>query len=153
MWMTSVFESHQTIPSKHTGDGENLSPLLKLADVPLSAQSLVLIMDDPDAPRGTFDHWIVWNLAPDIREIPEGVREWQHLSPHCKYGKNGYGLLGYKGPYPPPGQLHHYHFKLYALDRWLDLPAGSSKQEVEAAMQGHIVDQTELVGIYQRVLP
>ena len=150
MWIASVFEAQQPIPVKHTCDGENISPLLKFAHVPPEAKTLVLIMDDPDAPHGTFDHWIVWNLPPDVKEVSEGAPEFKRLSPPPLQGNNGYHVRDYKGPCPPVGKPHHYHFKLYALDTRLSLPEGSLKEEVEMAMQGHILDQAELVGTYQR---
>lgn len=150
MFIESVFKPNQPIPTQYTCDGPNLSPPLKFAQVPAKAKSLVLIVDDPDAPRGTFDHWIVWNLPPDLKELTEGAKELTHLSPSPVQGINGYSKTYYHGPCPPAGKPHHYHFKLYALDVLLSLPEGSSKQEVEKAMQGHLLEQTELVGTYQR---
>lgn len=145
----SVFESQQFIPSKYTCDGENISPPLKFLQVPQGAQSLVLIVDDPDAPRGTFDHWIIWNLPPHLKQLSEGAPELKHLSPKPQQGKNGFGKNFYQGPCPPAGNPHHYHFKLYAIDKQLSLGDGASKLEVEKAMLGHILSQAELVGLYQ----
>lgn len=149
MLIQSVFESQQPIPAKYTCDGENVSPPLKFLQIPSDAKSLVLIVDDPDAPHGTFDHWIVWNLPPNLKELSEGAKELLRLSPTPKQGINGFKKSYYQGPCPPPGKPHHYHFKLYALDAQLSLAEGASKQEVEKAIQGHIVDQAELVGTYQ----
>jgi hypothetical protein len=149
MLVESVFKAQQPIPAKYTGDGENVSPPLRFSQVPRGAKSLVLIVDDPDAPRGTFDHWIVWNLPPDLKELTEGAEELKRLSPPPVQGTNGFGETYYQGPRPPPGKPHHYHFKLYALDVQLSLPEGSTKQEVERAMKGHIIEQAELVGTYQ----
>lgn len=150
---SSAFQSQHSIPSQYTFDGENLSPPLKFLQVPSKAASLVLIVDDPDAPHGTFDHWIVWNIPPHIiKELKSGARELElaHLSPHPVQGSNGFGKIGYGGPSPPAGKPHHYHFKLYALDTQLTLKEGASKQDVERAMKGHILEQAELVGLYQR---
>lgn len=149
MLIESVFEDEEFIPSKYTCDGENVSPPLKFLEVPQDAQSLVLIVDDPDAPRGTFDHWIIWNLPPHLKELSEGAKEIKRLSPSPSQGINGFKKSFYQGPCPPAGKPHHYHFKLYALDSQLSLKEGSTKQEVENAMKGHIIDQAELVGIYQ----
>lgn len=150
MLIESVFEANAFIPSEYTCDGENVSPPLKFLNVPQGVKSLVLIMDDPDAPRGTFDHWIVWNLPPSIKGLSEGAPELTTLSPKPLQGLNGFKKSYYQGPCPPAGEPHHYHFKLYALDCELSLLAGSSKQDVEKAMQGHIIEQTELIGLYQK---
>lgn len=150
MKIESVFGSQQSIPSQYTCDGENLSPPLRFLQVPITAKSLVLIVDDPDAPHGTFDHWVVWNLPPYLKELSAGGEEFKHLSPPPQFGMNGYKTIGYRGPCPPSGQ-HHYRFKLYALNTLLDLAEGSTKQEVEQAMQEHILEQDELVATYKRV--
>lgn len=102
-------------------------------------------MDDPDAPMGTFDHWIAWNIPPKTPDLPEGASL-------PNEGTNGFGNLGYGGPCPPRGKPHSYFFKLYALDTKLNLPAGSSKSAIESAMKGHILEETSLVGTYQRSL-
>lgn len=149
MLIKSVFESQHPIPAKYTCDGENLSPPLRFLQVPEEAKSLALVVDDPDAPHGTFDHWIIWNLPPNLKELSEGAKELKSLSPAPKQGVNGYRKFDYHGPCPPPGKVHHYHFKLYALNKELSLSEGSSKNDVEKAMQGHIIDQAELVGTYQ----
>ena len=149
MIIESVFESNQYIPAKYTCDGDNISPPLKFLQIPAGTKSLVLIVDDPDAPRGTFDHWIVWNLPPKLRELTEGAEELTKLTPPPKQGMNGFKKPYYQGPCPPAGKPHHYHFKLYALNVQLMLQEGAPKQDVELAMKGHILDQAELVGIYQ----
>lgn len=140
---TEAFQDGQSIPQKYTCQGENVSPALSFQNIPEEAESLVLIVDDPDAPSGTFDHWIGWNIPPLTRRIEEG----EQLP---EKGKNSYGVLEYKGPCPPPGKAHRYFFKLYALDAPLKLGEGASKGKVEQAMKGHILDQAELVGLYQR---
>lgn len=138
-----AFEQHHTIPERYTYAGDNISPPLKFNSIPKDAVSLVLIVDDPDAPRGTVDHWIVWNIPAKLNDVKEGA----HFS---MTGTNTYGETRYRGPYPPPGKPHRYFFKLYALDSRLDLPVGSSKSEVEKAIQGHIQEEAELVGLFQR---
>jgi Raf kinase inhibitor-like YbhB/YbcL family protein len=141
-----AFENHKQIPRKYTCEGENVSPPIVFRDLPRGTKSIALVMDDPDAPSGTFDHWIIWNLSPDTKTLNES----SHVS---NEGKNGFRKIGYGGPCPPPGKPHHYHFKAYALDKTFtdaELPKGSSKEKLEEAMQKHILGQAELVGIYQR---
>lgn len=150
MIIESVFEAQQAIPDKYTCEGENLSPPLKFFQIPSGAKSLVVIVDDPDAPHGTFDHWIIWNIPPHLKELSEGAPELEKFSSSVKQGLNGFKKLDYQGPCPPAGKPHHYHFKLYALDTLLDLREGASKQEVEQAMKGHILEHSELIGTYQR---
>lgn len=146
---SSVFEHEGVIPAKYTCDGENINPPLKFSEVPESAKSLVLIMDDPDVPKlirpdGMWDHWLVWNIPPETTEIPGGQE------PNGVVGKNTRGTFGYRGPCPPDRE-HRYFFKFYALDTTLDLsPDTATKADLEVAMQGHIMDQTELIGRYAR---
>ncbi len=140
---TVAFEHNQPIPRKYTCDGEDISPPLTFTDVPKEAKSLALIVDDPEAVIGVFDHWIAWNLPSDTKELPEGA----HIE---KQGRNDFGQLLYRGPCPPPGPTHHYRFKAYALDILLDLPEGASKKQLGNAMQGHILAEDELVGTYNR---
>ncbi len=137
------FEANQPIPKKFTGDGENISPSLQFMGVPQGAKSLAVVVDDPDAPGGVFDHWIMWNVSSEKLIWEEGF----HLPTQ---GTNGFGTQKYGGPRPPKGALHHYHFKLYALDQMLDLPKGSRKAQLEAAMEGHILSKAELIGTYAR---
>src|ERR1700730_6629792 len=111
MFIESVFKPQQPIPIQYTCEGTNLAPPLKFVHVPTKAKSLTLIVDDPDAPKGTFDHWIVWNLPPDLKELKEGARELDRLSPPPVQGINGYNKTYYHGPCPPAGKPHHYHFK------------------------------------------
>ena len=136
-----AFENNKLIPSKYTCDGDNVNPPLTIEGVPDGTKSLVLIVDDPDAPMGTWDHWIVWNILPtnkiEENTVPgtEGIND---------YRKHSYG-----GPCPPSG-THRYFFKVYALDAKLDLSSNSRKKDVEKAMQGHILAKGELVGLYRR---
>jgi hypothetical protein len=139
------------IPSKHTCDAQDISPELHISDVPSPAKSLVLIMDDPDVPVSVrkdqmWDHWVVFNIPPHTTHIPENTQ------PPGTPGKNTDGGLNYQGPCPPDRE-HRYFFKLYALDTPLDLPAGSTKKQVEDAMRGHILAHTELMGLYERHHP
>jgi len=138
-----AFEQSQPIPQKYTCEGENVSPPLSFEGIPKGTKSLALIVDDPDAPSGTFDHWIAWNLSPQSTVLSEGASAPSN-------GKNHYGVLEYRGPCPPPGKPHRYFFKVYALDSVLDLPEGSSKAQLEQSMQGHILSQAQLMGTYKR---
>ncbi|TAL49111.1 YbhB/YbcL family Raf kinase inhibitor-like protein [Patescibacteria group bacterium] len=145
-----VFEENGTIPSKYTCDGEDINPPLEISGIPADAKSLALIMDDPDAPRGIWDHWVVFNIRPTTDDQQQkSYRILEGVEPEGIAGNNSWPKKGYGGPCPPSG-THRYFFKLYALDVMLDLPAGSSKGEVESAMRGHILDQIELVGLYAR---
>lgn len=137
-----AFEAHQTIPKKFTCEGEDVSPPLIIQDLPKGTKSLVLIVDDPDAPRGVFVHWLAWNIEPS-QQLPEGA------TPPSQ-GRNDFGELDYRGPCPPKGNPHRYFFKLYALDIKLNLQAGSNKRQLEDAIKGHILGQAELIGLYQR---
>jgi len=140
---SSAFKANQPIPTKFTCEGDDVSPALRLSEVPKGAKSLALIVDDPDAPRGTFDHWIAWNIPATATVLSEGASV-------PKQGRNGFGDLRYRGPCPPPGKPHRYFFKLYALDTLLDLAEGASKGDVEKAMKGHILAEAQLVGTYAR---
>ncbi len=144
MQLTSVFENNQLIPSKFTCDGENVNPELNITGVPKEAKGLSLIVDDPDAPSGDFVHWVMWNIGAETTQIKENTNP-----AGAVVGKNDFGNNGYGGPCPPEG-IHRYQFKVYALDVKLDLPASAGKQELLAAMNGHILDQTVLVGNYGR---
>lgn len=140
---SSAFQHGKPIPIKYTCSGNDLSPPLAFSDIPDGTKSLALIMDDPDAPMGTFVHWVAWNIDANARELAEGAS-----APH--QGKNGYSVNHYKGPCPPPGNPHRYFFKLYALDISLKLPDGAQKSQLEKAMEGHIIGKAELVGTFQR---
>jgi Raf kinase inhibitor-like YbhB/YbcL family protein len=136
------FKPNNLIPKKYTCDGENTNPPLTIEGTPKEAKTLVLLMDDPDAPSGTFDHWVVWNIPPSTSKIGE------HTVPGME-GLNSAREHGYHGPCPPSG-THRYFFKVYALDSELSLRAGSRKKDVEEAMQGHILAKGELIGLYHR---
>lgn len=149
MQLTStVFANNDAIPARYTCDGEDVNPPLMMGGVPAGTQSLVLTVDDPDVPKsmredGTWDHWVVFNIPADTTEISEGIE------PAGVHGQGTGGDTGYHGPCPPDRQ-HRYFFKLYALDTMLDLDEGASKAEVERAMAGHVLEQAELIGLYER---
>lgn len=138
---SSAFEPSGFIPAKYTCDGINVNPPLHIGNLPAEVQSLVLIVDDPDAPSGTWVHWVVWNIAPSPF-ISQNTRPGTE-------GTNDFGSQRYGGPCPPSG-THRYFFKVYALDNSLELPAGASKRTVLTAMEGHLLAQGELMGRYKR---
>ncbi len=142
--ISPAFNHNSAMPAKYTCDGENISPPLDIGEVSEDTRSLVLIMDDPDAPGGTWLHWTLWNITPTTRAIgeasvPEGAVE----------GTTSFGNTGYGGPCPPSGE-HRYVFHAYALDTELSLAGGASQEELEGAMAGHIIAQAELIGLYRR---
>lgn len=139
------FGDNERIHEKYTCDGENINPPLEITDVPKKSESLVLIVDDPDAPRGTFVHWVLWNIPPYTKEIKE-----DSVPDKAVQGKNDFGKNSYGGPCPPSG-THRYRFRLYALDKTLELdPDTTEIEELERAMAGHIIAQSTLVGLYSR---
>ncbi|MDO8591208.1 MAG: YbhB/YbcL family Raf kinase inhibitor-like protein [bacterium] len=141
---SSAFENNSNMPAKYTCDGENISPPIEIGGVPAEAKSLALLMHDPDAPvSGGWDHWIKFNISPETKIIEEGKE------PAGVSGKGTRGNLSYNGPCPPSG-THHYVFTIYALDTLLNLPSGASKKEVEQALEGHVLGQGKLVGLYSR---
>lgn len=141
---SSAFENNGLVPKKYTCDGENINPPLEISDVPENAQSLVLIIDDPDAPMGTWTHWTVWSIDPKTTEITEN-----NVPAGAVEGVTDFGRPGYGGPCPPSG-THRYFFKIYALDTRLNLTSGDDKRKLENAIQGHILTQAEIVGLYGR---
>lgn len=143
---STAFQNNATIPSQYTCDGTDISPPLTWQDVPANTKSLVLIVDDPDAPMGTWDHWIIFNIAPSVSSLPENITA---LPPGAIEGTNSFGKTNYGGPCPPHGK-HRYFFKLYALDTTLPLQNNVNKKAVESAMQGHVLAQSTLIGLYQR---
>lgn len=146
-----AFQEGQGIPDKYTCQGRDISPPLAWSEPPAGTRSFTLIMDDPDAPGGVFTHWVIFNIPPDSRELPEAVPIQDQLSSGALQGNSDFGKIGYVGPCPwPPGSLHRYQFILYAIDQTLDLNAGATKQEVLDAMQGNILAQAQLTGTYQR---
>jgi hypothetical protein len=151
MQLTSTaFTEGAAIPAKHTCDAKDVSPSLKWTGVPAGAKSLALIVDDPDAPGGTWVHWVLYDLPPSTSELAEDVPKSQYVAGGAKQGLNDFRHLGYGGPCPPHGKPHRYFFKLYALDAVLDLKPGLTKKDLESAMEKHILARAELMGTYQR---
>jgi len=145
-----AFEEGGYIPRKYTCEGDDVSPPLSWEDYPSETKSFVLIVEDPDAPRGVFTHWIAYNIPADVNMLEEGVERVEKLPSGIMQGVNDFGRIGYGGPCPPPGKPHRYVFKLYALDVVLDLEPGASKDEVLKAMSGHILAEATLTGLYSR---
>jgi Raf kinase inhibitor-like YbhB/YbcL family protein len=146
---SAAFEDGGAIPSDYTCDGQDISPALSWSGAPAGTQSFALIVDDPDSPSGDFTHWIIFNIPADTSELVAAITT-APLSVVVWQGENDFGTIGYRGPCPPSGSSHHYRFTLYALEVTLELTAGATKAQVLGAMQGHILAQAELVGIYQR---
>ncbi len=147
---SSAFATGEKIPQQHTCDGADASPPLLWSDPPAGTQSFALIADDPDAPVGTWVHWVLYDLPADSRGLGAGIAKQQELANGARQGTNDFRKIGYGGPCPPPGKPHRYFFKLYALNAKLGLKAGATKAEIEKAMQGHILAQGELMGRYGR---
>lgn len=141
---SQAFLDNQNIPVKYTCDGDSINPPLEFTDVPKTAKSLALIMEDPDAPNGTWFHWLVWNISPDVSHIAENSVPAGAVQGQGSSGQNVYG-----GPCPPSG-THHYIFTLYALDTKLTIPSYSTADKLQQAMQGHIISQAQLTGLYSR---
>ena len=146
---SSAFEQGGMIPAKYTCDGDDVSPPLKWAPVPDGTESIALISDDPDAPVGTWVHWVMYNIPAGVTELAENVPPDKVLPNGAKQGITDFRRIGYGGPCPPSG-THRYFFKIYALDTQLDLQAGASKDNLLKAMQGHILAQGQLMGKYKR---
>jgi Raf kinase inhibitor-like YbhB/YbcL family protein len=147
---STAFQKGETIPKQYTGDGVDQSPPLRWSEPPSGTKSLALICDDPDAPRGTWVHWVLFNLPAQARELEENVPTTATLGNGAKQGKNDFGNIGYGGPAPPKGKPHRYFFKLYALAVAVDLTPGATKAQLEDAMKGHILAEGELMGTYKR---
>lgn len=147
---SSSFSAGERIPKKFTCDGPDASPKLDWTEPPAKTQSFALIVDDPDAPAGTWVHWVLFDLPADARELAEGVAKQEQLTNGARQGRNDFGKIGYGGPCPPPGNPHRYFFKLYALNAKLGLKGGATKADVEDAMKGHILAHAEMIGKYSR---
>jgi hypothetical protein len=147
---STSFAQGAAIPRRHTCDGEDMSPPLEWGAAPAGTASFALICDDPDAPAGTWDHWLIWNIPGSAAGLPEGLPADGQLADGARQGANGWRTVGYRGPCPPRGKPHRYFFRLYALDRLLDLPPGAGKPQLQQAVRGHVVDQAELMARYGR---
>lgn len=153
---SSAFEHNGRIPQKHTGEGEDVSPPLQWEGAPARTKAFALICDDPDAVRVAgivWDHWLIWNLPAETRELPENIARTPTLPElgGARQGRNSWPRTGYNGPMPPPGSgPHHYHFRLYALSEPLDAPPNATRAVLEKAMKGRVLAEAELVGVYER---
>src|SRR5262245_19949204 len=147
---STAFEDGRPIPTKYTGDGPDVSPPLAWTDPPAGTRSFALVCDDPDAPRGTWTHWVAFNLPASARSLGEGTPRDATLPDGTVQGKNDFGKLGYGGPAPPPGKPHRYFFKLYALDASLGLGPGATREQLLGALKGHTLAEAQLMGTYGR---
>ena len=146
---STAFEEGEMIPEKHTCDGADISPPLVWSSIPENTKSIALICDDPDAPMGTWVHWILFNIPAYVNELPENITPERELKTGGVQGMNDFRKIGYGGPCPPAG-THRYYFKIYALDTALNLNAGATKAQLLEAMQGHILSEGQLMGKYSR---
>ena len=151
---STAFKNNEPIPTRFTGDGEDVSPQVSWSGVPAGAAELALIMDDPDAPMAEpWVHWVIYKIPGDKTGLPESVAKTEIVSSlgGAMQGKNSWGTVGYRGPAPPSGHgVHHYHFKIYALDQAPTVSPGLTKKQLVSKMEGHILAQAEVVGTYQR---
>jgi Raf kinase inhibitor-like YbhB/YbcL family protein len=145
-----AFTEGERIPVKQTGDGDDRSPELRWTAAPPNTKSFALVCEDPDAPRGIWTHWVLFNIPADKNTLPEGVPAEKELVDGARQGKNDFGDIGYRGPSPPKGKPHRYFFKLFALDAKLELPAGATRQQVLDATKGHVLAEGQLMGQYGR---
>jgi hypothetical protein len=146
---SSAFNNDSAIPPKYSCDGQDVSPALSWANAPAGTKAFALICDDPDAPGGIWVHWVIFNIPSTVTTLQEGVQKQAQLADGSLQGRNDFGDTGYGGPCPPPGSLHHYEFKLYALDQVLPLQAGATKAQLVNAMSGHILAEVKLVGTFR----
>ncbi len=147
---SSAFAPGAAIPEQYSCKGADDSPALKWSGAPAHVASFALIMDDPDAPAGTWVHWVLWNLPAITQSLPEGVPKREQLDDGARQGRNSFHKTGYNGPCPPAGATHRYFFRLYALDGKLDLAAGASRSQLDAAMKGHVLAETEYMGTFHK---
>jgi Raf kinase inhibitor-like YbhB/YbcL family protein len=145
-----AFSEGGAISKRHAGDGENLSPALSWSGFSPSTKSFTILVEDPDAPSGMFVHWILFNIPPGVNRLPEGIPEKPDLPGIGLHGMNDARKTGYLGPYPPPGNPHRYFFRIFALDRILDLSSGCTYAQVQKAMGNHILETGSLMGTYRR---
>ena len=149
---SSAFRHEGTIPDKYSKEGGNISPPLSWSGVPEKAKSLALIVDDPDAPSGLFVHWLVYAIPPHLAKLGEDLPATATLADGLRQGRNGFGDIGYGGPRPPSG-THRYFFHLFALDTELDLAPGARREELDRAIQGHVLEEAQLMGRYEHRKP
>ena len=147
---SSAFVPGQALPPRHTCDAQDLSPHLVWTDPPAGTASFALIVEDPDAPMGTWIHWAIYDIPPDSRGLPEGVAPLETLPDGARHGVNDFGRVGYGGPCPPPGNPHRYFFRLYALDSKIGLPPRVPKPQLLKAIHAHTLGEARLMGTYGR---
>lgn len=147
---SSAFGSGEMIPQQYTCKGDDVSPALEWSGAPANAVSFAIIMDDPDAPRGTWVHWVMWNIPASAHSLSQGVAKSEQMDNGARQGRNSNGEVGYNGPCPPMGQTHRYFFRMYALDTKLDLAAGAERSQLDAAMKGHVLAQGEYMGKFHK---
>jgi Raf kinase inhibitor-like YbhB/YbcL family protein len=147
---STAFAPGAEIPKKHSCEAADVSPALEWSGAPARTVSFALIMDDPDAPAGTWVHWVLWNLPASAHELPEAVAKQDQLGDGTRQGRNSSRKIGYNGPCPPPGKPHRYFFRLYALEEKLDLAPGANSSDLQEAMKGHVLIQAEYMGTYRR---
>lgn len=146
---SSAFTHNGVIPTKYTGDGENISPALQWQHAPKGTQSFALIVDDPDAEGKPWVHWLLFNIPASVSQLPEGIKKGNFVSGATNFYYTRDGIFQYGGPFPPSG-THHYHFTLYALDTKLNLTQDAERENLEEAMKGHILGKAQLIGLYKR---
>ncbi|HJL16718.1 MAG TPA: YbhB/YbcL family Raf kinase inhibitor-like protein [Sandaracinaceae bacterium LLY-WYZ-13_1] len=147
---SDAFEPNDTIPDRHAREGDDLSPPLRWSDLPANTKALSLLVEDPDAPGGSFTHWLLWNIPVSRDGLDEDVKHRGWFADEARQGDNDFDERGWSGPRPPEGENHRYVFHLYALDEPLPLEDGATREEVEKAMKGHILGEAKLVGTYAR---
>ena len=150
MLSSPAFSNGNPIPDKYTCQGPDVSPVMAWTGHHPQALSFAIVMDDPDAPAGTWVHWVLWNIPTNAHLLPEIASKTASLEGGAVQGRNSFGKLGYNGPCPPPGKTHRYFFRLYALDTKLGLPPGATRKELDGAMKGHILGTAEHMGTYRR---
>jgi len=147
---SSALRQNDRIGKEYTCEGSDMSVPLSWEGAPAGTKSFALIADDPDAPRGPWVHWVLYDIPADVRELSAGIGREESLQNGAKQGKNDFGKTGYGGPCPPGGPAHHYHFKLYALDQMTGLKSRATKDHLLGAMKGHVLAETQLIGTYKR---
>jgi Raf kinase inhibitor-like YbhB/YbcL family protein len=147
---SSAFKEGESIPKKYTADGDNVSPPLRWSEAPAGTKSFALICEDPDAPKGTFTHLVLYNIPAQQTELKEGMPAKEVLPDGAEQGKNGFDKTGYGGPSPPKGKPHRYFFKVFALGTTVNLGAGATRDQLLKAMKGHVLGEGQLMGTYQR---
>lgn len=151
LYLTSpAFRDNDRIPARYTGDGDDMSPPLQWSHAPEGVAEYAVICEDPDAPGGTFIHWVMYNIPPGYDRLDEGIRQEAELDNGAMQGRNDFGNIGYGGPAPPKGKPHHYEFTVYALGEKLNLPPGIARDELVRAMEGHVMAKGKVTGLYGR---